>query len=301
MTETVWQRDKRIRKSDLSMAQTFYLCTLNQFVGNNPDAWPSQETIANAMNAKDRSVRNWQTELEAIGVLVVEVGKGRSATNRYRLNLDALPQKQEPRSALNEEPRSGFSPDSAKKRGTTFRPNEEPRSGEKRNHVPTERTVKEHKKEQGFSFPEKLSSKEFSEAWDSWTKYRREIKKKLTASTITKQLKLLETFGTSKAVQSIERSITNGWQGLFDPDQRNGKAIPAASSEAVAAWQVIDNAAHEHRFDEPQFLETIGKRSAEVLKRVRMTAKRINEAGDFDKREMQKQFSQEFTRQGAAQ
>lgn len=68
MSETVWQRDKRIRGSLLTFGQTFYLITLNQFIGNNADAWPSQETLANAMNASVRAVRKWQKQLEEQGV-----------------------------------------------------------------------------------------------------------------------------------------------------------------------------------------------------------------------------------------
>ena len=93
MAETVFDRDKRIRNAALTMGQTFYLCTLNQFVGKNADAWPSQTTIAAAMNATKRGVQKWQSELEAAGVIRVDVGKGRASTNRYRLNLEALQQK----------------------------------------------------------------------------------------------------------------------------------------------------------------------------------------------------------------
>jgi|GEM_PF-4618828 len=131
-SESVFDRDRRIRNSKLTMAQTFYLVTLNQYIGNNEDAWPSQETIANAMNACDRAVRKWQTQLEEIGVLQVDVWKGRSLTNRYRLNLDALPLKPERSSSfsdlINKEPRSAFT--------DSEQTNTEPGSGVMRNQVP---------------------------------------------------------------------------------------------------------------------------------------------------------------------
>lgn len=229
MSDTVFTRDKQIRAAALTMAQTFYLTTLNQFIGKNPDAWPSQAAIAWAMNATARAVRNWQTELEELGVIQVDVGKGRSSTNRYRLNLDSL--------QLKEEPRSAFTPESEAKRGTTFLPNEEPRSYEKRNHVPTERTMKEQRKEQAFSFPPELNSEEFRTAWNRWVGYRREIGKKLAPSTVSGQLAKLAAWGTEKAIRSIEQSIANGWQGLFDPDGKTGK--PMVGTDSDQAWQSL--------------------------------------------------------------
>ena len=95
MGESVFERDRRIRNADLTMGQTFYLTTLNQFVGGNGHAWPSQPTIAAAMNASERAVRKWQTELEAMGVIRVDGRRGRTATNQYRLCLESLPLKQE--------------------------------------------------------------------------------------------------------------------------------------------------------------------------------------------------------------
>ncbi len=295
MVESVFDREKRIRGAKLTMGQTFYLVTLNGFIRNNAAAWPSQKAIAWAMNATKRAVRNWQTELEQIGALQVDVGKGRSATNRYRLNLDAL----EPKPNEKEELSSALSIDPDNKRGTQFPSNEEHSSAEMRNSVPTERAGKEHKKEQAFSFPEKLNSKEFSDAWSQWTEYRREIKKKLTASTIEKQLAKLAGFGSAKAVRSIELSIENGWLGLFDPDSKSGKANPAASSEALDAWQyVLDSLKLHSRFSPEKIMGDIGQRSWQAIKGFGL--KRLEEANDFERRELQKRFVQEFNRQGAA-
>lgn len=52
------------------------------------------------------------------------------------------------------------------------------------------------------------------EAWARWAVYRKEIKKKLTDSTIKSQLKLLEQHKDDH-VEMIDRSIQNGWTGLF--------------------------------------------------------------------------------------
>lgn len=219
MSETVWQRDRRIRNAALTMGQTFYLCTLNQFIGKNCDAWPSQATLADRMNASTRSVRNWQTELETLGVIAVESGRGCKESNRYSLNLEALPVKER----LNTEPRAAFKDEENPKCGTTFLINAETSASGIRNHLPTERTAKEQKKVQGVTFPAVLNSKQFQNVWAEWETHRREIKKKLTPSTVAKQLAKLATWGPEKAIQSIQNSISHGWQGLFDPCGRNDR------------------------------------------------------------------------------
>lgn len=62
-----------------------------------------------------------------------------------------------------------------------------------------------------------FESEAFINAWDSWIAYRKEIKKKLTHSTIQKQFSEMKKWGEQKAIISIELSIKNGWQGLFEP------------------------------------------------------------------------------------
>lgn len=225
--DSVFARDRRIRSARLTMSQTFYLTTLNQFVGKNSDAWPSQTTIASVMNAAPRSVRKWQTELEAIGVIQVKVGKGRSSTNRYRLNLNSLP--------VNKEPHAALSDESETKRGTTCRPNEEPRAYAMRNHMPTERTRKEQVKEQSVSFPESLRTKEFSEAWNEWTQHRQEIRKTLKPMAVTKQLNKLDKWGETRAIAAINHSIEQGYTGLFEPNglSSTGHGHPADD------WQTV--------------------------------------------------------------
>lgn len=58
------------------------------------------------------------------------------------------------------------------------------------------------------------------EKWNEWLEYRKQSKKKMTELTIRKQLKFLEIYKKDH-VQIIDKSITNGWQGLFAPDSKN--------------------------------------------------------------------------------
>ncbi len=72
---------------------------------------------------------------------------------------------------------------------------------------------------EGSALPPSLDTPEFRSAWQAWVTYRREKRKKLTPSTIAKQIKQLAEWGSSKAVMAIESSIRNGWQGLFEPEE----------------------------------------------------------------------------------
>lgn len=57
-------------------------------------------------------------------------------------------------------------------------------------------------------------NQEFIEVWCEWVDYRKEIKKKITASTAKKQIEFLLKQPSPKECISI--SIKNAWQGLFE-------------------------------------------------------------------------------------
>lgn len=56
----------------------------------------------------------------------------------------------------------------------------------------------------------------FKELWKEWFEYRKELKKKLTLKSAKQQLNLLKQH-PADAVDIINNSIMNGWQGLFPP------------------------------------------------------------------------------------
>jgi DNA-binding HxlR family transcriptional regulator len=70
------------------------------------------------------------------------------------------------------------------------------------------------------------------EVWAEWVEYRKEIKKKLTPSMISKQLKFLEKHnGTHAAI--IEQSIQNGWTGLFPLKEQDKPVSQPAYYDAL--------------------------------------------------------------------
>lgn len=66
----------------------------------------------------------------------------------------------------------------------------------------------------------------FKNTWNRWEKYRREIKHKLTPSTIEGQLKKLSSYSEDEAIKIIDQSITNGWTGLFELKDNKTKGNP---------------------------------------------------------------------------
>jgi hypothetical protein len=60
-------------------------------------------------------------------------------------------------------------------------------------------------------------------AWNEWLQYRSEGGKKITPSTAKRQLKTLSVLTEKEAVERIERSIHNGWTGLFEVTKQPGQ------------------------------------------------------------------------------
>ena len=66
-----------------------------------------------------------------------------------------------------------------------------------------------------------FESEKFKEAWDHWVAFRKESRKPMPETTIAAQIKKMEAWGEAKSIATIQRSIENGWTGLF-PDDKAG-------------------------------------------------------------------------------
>lgn len=64
--------------------------------------------------------------------------------------------------------------------------------------------------------PEELDTPEFRATWAEWIQHRIEIKKPMKPTSAKTLLKTLAAAGERKAIESINQSIENGWQGVFD-------------------------------------------------------------------------------------
>jgi hypothetical protein len=83
-------------------------------------------------------------------------------------------------------------------------------------------------------FPANLQSADFGAAWESYFAYRKSSRlKALAPASVTAQLRNLSEMGHDEAIEAINQSIANGWQGIFPP--KNKKPAPA-NQEEVEQW-----------------------------------------------------------------
>ena len=73
-------------------------------------------------------------------------------------------------------------------------------------------------------------SDEFSHTWAEWQTYLKQKRKTPTELTTTKQLNQLKKLNEKDAIETINRSIQNGWQGLFPSDGQDSKLTGRANS-----------------------------------------------------------------------
>jgi hypothetical protein len=72
-------------------------------------------------------------------------------------------------------------------------------------------------------------------AWDTWIAHRRAKKAPITEHAAEMQLKLIGSLGAHEWIQTLERSIMNGWTGLFP----NSKPSEQARNEIIPRWRMI--------------------------------------------------------------
>jgi len=80
-------------------------------------------------------------------------------------------------------------------------------------------------KETSPPIPIELLSPKFTQAWEEWKDYRKEIRKPMKYSSAAKQLIQFRAWGIEKSIQAIETSIRNGWQGVFEPDKDQDSSL----------------------------------------------------------------------------
>jgi hypothetical protein len=58
---------------------------------------------------------------------------------------------------------------------------------------------------------------ELAEAWTDWIQHRREMKKPLTKTAMSRLQRRLERWGHARALAALEWSMENGWLGVYEP------------------------------------------------------------------------------------
>lgn len=224
-----------LRCQDLSHGAKLAYARLCQYADKESgEAWPGQDVWAEEIGVSARTLRRYIEELESSKLIEV-VQRGQSETNFYRFLAHPLMSGQE-RSKVSSPDRSEVTTqDRSKVSG--------PLLIESR-----EENQRRESSEAVQSLP--FQTKEFSDAWKDWLKYRRELKKPLTPSTIKSQLKGLESLTESDAIAAIRLSIMKGWQGLVfagssQPTARAGVGVAGCPDRKLMTREDIDRAAAE--------------------------------------------------------
>jgi len=96
--------------------------------------------------------------------------------------------------------------------------------------------------------PKELDFPIFKKTWDEWLVYRSQIRKKVSPITQQKQLNFLSAYPPDIAIAIIEKSITAGWIGLFEPKNLS----PAKSAKNHSAFALTEEEAKQFINDHPR-------------------------------------------------
>jgi len=91
-----------------------------------------------------------------------------------------------------------------------------------------------------FELPVALNTPEFKAAWEGFQEMRKAIKKPLTARAMSLVINKIELWGHDVAIEALDRSTTNNWQGVFDPRESRdqAKSKPAQAPAARSTWHI---------------------------------------------------------------
>jgi hypothetical protein len=98
------------------------------------------------------------------------------------------------------------------------------------------REEKQKNKEGDFLLEFPLEWKEnesFKKAWSLWAQHRKELRKKLTPTSVKMTVNKLTRHPIETAIKMIENAIDKGWQGIYE---LNGEAQAVESGEVEGAW-----------------------------------------------------------------
>ena len=195
-----------LSRTDLTASAKLIYSVLADRQGGNGDCWPGIRTLAKDAGMSKGAVERAVDALESAGLIQANRGN-QGYSNRYTVTVPetgTLPASPTVPETETDCPQNGDS--GVPKTDTVVSP---------------KRVLKQTKepdqlnqtKNQMPEPPEHLR-----EVWPEWIESRKDIKKKLTPRMARGQLKKLSKYSDKAAVDAIEASIANGWQGLF-PEQ----------------------------------------------------------------------------------
>ena len=100
-------------------------------------------------------------------------------------------------------------------------------------------------------------NKELNNKYVEFLKYRNELKKKCTKTTINLQVKKLSAYDPKTSIQMLEQSMENGWTGLFEvkKDKKQANEFPDYYDKKVE-WSIGNDSSKLSRYH--KHLRTLG-------------------------------------------
>ena len=187
--------------------------------------WPSVRKMTEVSGMSESTVRRSLKALVRHSVISVEArtDNRRRTSNLYRLLITHEPPYENDRggSQFDSPPLSNLpGPPCQKRKGDPVKNVRGIRTNEQDPLNKTQGT-----KAVSPEIPDGLRTDRFETAWGNWLSYRRERRLTVKPMTLKAQLRKLDGWGEASAAESIELSISNGWQGLFEP-KPNGNGRP---------------------------------------------------------------------------
>lgn len=79
------------------------------------------------------------------------------------------------------------------------------------------------------------------EQWEMWTAYRRKKRWPLDPMVLKLHLKKLAPFTTAEQIAMLEKSISSGWQGIFEPKPHERIAVPRKALRSIEELEREEN------------------------------------------------------------
>lgn len=204
-------------------------CVLSRLTNRDGSARASIKTLCRRCRKSKRTVRSALRKLAAEGFLEVVRSTGRGNSNSYLLPHIAI-RKGGVREPLNDgkggvrEPLSTAQSGSRNVRKVGPGVSERVGPGSPLQDVSSKRRVQDTPLP---PLPASLAVGSVAELLEEFVAMRREMRKPLTPTSTKALFRMLERLGPVKAAEALTKSLTNQWQGVFDPDERksnrNGK------------------------------------------------------------------------------
>lgn len=222
ISTAVWNGNARFKDGTLLV-----LLRLADYANNEGVCWPSIPRVAEFCRMSERQVQRILRTLESEGVVSVSQRGERHQCSIYTINVAWLGRVTLATSDAAKGDIGAANADIGGGVRVTLEADKLSLMSPQASVDPSLEPPKNH--QEGFpQIPLLLATIEFASAWTDWMKYRKERKKPVTALAAKISFKELEIIGPQRAVQCIQKSIMNNWQGIFvESTNGNGFHKPA--------------------------------------------------------------------------